>query len=56
MLFNETPIFTYGLLKPSSIIKGPAIVEGESTTYFVPQGWHWETDEYLNATIKKLGD
>ena len=56
MVFSsEVPVFVYHGLKNGNIINGPALVEGDNTTYYIPEGWLWETDEYLNATIKRLG-
>lgn len=51
----EVPVFAYNSLKNGNTINGPALVEGDNTTYYIPQGWLWETDGYLNATIKRLG-
>jgi acetophenone carboxylase len=56
MVFSsEVPVFVYDGLKNGNIINGPALVEGDNTTYYIPEGWLWETDEYLNATVKRLG-
>jgi len=49
------PVLEYKILKNGNIINGPAVVEGDNTTYYIPEGWLWETDEYLNATIKRHG-
>ena len=52
---TEVPVFIYNSLKNGNTINGPAVVEGDNTTYYIPEGWLWETDEYLNATIKRHG-
>ncbi|HDM79156.1 MAG TPA: hydantoinase/oxoprolinase family protein [Deltaproteobacteria bacterium] len=52
VLFTECPVFKYDMLKHGNVINGPAIVEGGNTTYYVPEGWVWRTDEYHNATLK----
>jgi N-methylhydantoinase A/oxoprolinase/acetone carboxylase beta subunit len=51
----EVPVFVYNNLKNGNVVNGPGLVEGDNTTYYIPEGWLWETDEYLNATIKRLG-
>ncbi len=50
---TECGVFTYDLLKHGNTIDGPALVEGGNTTYYVPEGWVWETDKYHNASIRK---
>ena len=49
------PVFAYKGLKNGNIINGPAVVEDDNTTYYIPEGWLWETDEYLNTTITRHG-
>lgn len=55
VLSAGVPVFVYNSLKNGNIINGPAVVEGDNTTYYIPEGWLWVTDEYLNATIKRHG-
>lgn len=53
--FHEVPVFLYSNLRNGNRISGPAVVEGGYTTCYIPEGWFWETDEYLNGTVKRVG-
>jgi N-methylhydantoinase A/acetophenone carboxylase len=43
--FRATPIFAYESLRPSNVVQGPAIVEGEYTTMVVPPLMRFSIDE-----------
>lgn len=48
-----TPIYDKQTLRPGNIVYGPAIIEGDDTTYVVTPGWSYETDRYLNGLLTR---
>jgi len=45
--------FSQEKIETNNTIKGPAIIEAETTTYVVPKGWTMSVDQYHNATVSK---
>lgn len=41
---SDTPIYDRADLKPGALISGPAMIEGNDTTYAVMRGWEFEVD------------
>jgi N-methylhydantoinase A/oxoprolinase/acetone carboxylase beta subunit len=46
-------IYRWESLQPGNRVEGCAILEGEATTYFVPEGWTLEIDGLGNAAIER---
>jgi N-methylhydantoinase A/oxoprolinase/acetone carboxylase beta subunit len=50
---GEAEIYRWESLGPGQPIRGCAVLEGESTTYFVPEGWTLTVDGYGNAQLTR---
>lgn len=50
---GEAQVFEWEALLPGNQLEGCAVLEGVSSTYFVPEGWVLEMDGYGNAVVKK---
>jgi len=50
---GEAEIYRWEALRPGHRVRGCAVLEGESTTYFVPQGWTLAVDSYGNAKLTR---
>jgi len=48
----ETSIYERGLLRSGNVVRGPAVIEAEDTTYVVPADKMFRLDEFLNGTIE----
>ena len=42
----DTPVYSFGRLRPGHLVNGPAIVEAEFTTIVVPPGHHLSINEH----------
>jgi N-methylhydantoinase A/oxoprolinase/acetone carboxylase beta subunit len=52
--FKETNIYERDLLKCGNVVKGPAIVESDDTTYVISEHKKLTIDKYLNGTIESV--
>jgi len=50
---NEARVYKWEAASPGNAIKGPAILESDHTTYFVPEGWTLTVDQYRNGVIHR---
>jgi len=50
---GEADIYRWESLGPGHQVRGCAVVEGESTTYFIPEGWTMTIDGYRNAKLTR---
>jgi N-methylhydantoinase A/acetophenone carboxylase len=50
---HPTPIYEHGRLACGNVVQGPAIIESIDTTYVIPKGRTYTTDQYLNGIIRK---
>jgi N-methylhydantoinase A/oxoprolinase/acetone carboxylase beta subunit len=46
-------IYRWESLQPGNRVEGSAVLEGANSTYFVPEGWTLEMDEYGNAKLHR---
>ena len=51
--FIETDVYDRKLLENGNIVKGPAVIEAEDTTYIIPAGRKYRVDQYLNGIIEE---
>ncbi|EFK09259.1 hydantoinase/oxoprolinase [delta proteobacterium NaphS2] len=51
--FVETNVYDFKLLESGNIVKGPALIEAEDTTYVIPKGRRYVVDQYLNGIIEE---
>jgi len=49
----ETRIYERNLLKPGIVLKGPAVIEAEDSTYVIPAGRIYMIDHFGNGLITK---
>jgi N-methylhydantoinase A len=52
---GEADLYQWESLQPGSRLQGCCILEAESSTYFVPEGWTLEIDRYGNAQLTRGG-
>ena len=50
---GEAQIYRWESLQPGNRIAGCAVIEGENTTYLVPDGWTLEVDGFGNASLAR---
>ena len=50
---GEAKLFRWESLQPGNCVNGCAVLEGASSTYFVPEGWTLVVDEYGNAKLSR---
>ncbi len=50
---GEAALYRWEDLAPGNRVAGCAILEGENTTYLVPEGWTLEMDGYGNAGVER---
>ena len=50
---GEAKIYDWDQLQPGNRIAGRAILEDANTTYFVPEGWTLEMDNFGNASLTR---
>ncbi|MFZ3329988.1 MAG: hydantoinase/oxoprolinase family protein [Candidatus Acidiferrales bacterium] len=51
---GEAKIYDWDQLQPGNQLDGPAILEDANTTYFVPQNWTLQMDQFNNAVLTRL--
>jgi N-methylhydantoinase A len=49
-------VYTWESLRPGNKVQGCALLEAQNTTYFVPEGWSLEVDQYGNAQLACAGN
>ena len=52
-LTGEAAIYKWESLRPGNKVQGCSILESANSTYFVPEGWNLEIDQYGNAQISR---
>ncbi len=50
---GQAETYRWEALRPGHRVRGCAVLEGESTTYFVPEGWTMTVDGYGNAKLTR---
>ena len=50
---GEAQIYRWESLQPGNCVAGCAVIEGENTTYLVPDGWSLEVDGFGNALLTR---
>ena len=50
---GEAQLYHWELLQPGNHVDGCAVLEGASSTYFVPEGWRLVIDQFGNAKLNK---
>ena len=50
---GEANLYKWESLQPGNKIKGCSILEADNSTYFVPEGWTLEMDQYGNAQVTR---
>ena len=48
---NKTRIHKWESLPPATTVRGPALLESDNSTYFVPEGWSLTIDRFRNAQL-----
>lgn len=51
----DCPLLTRGVLMSGEITKGPALLEDDTSTIFVPSGWQASADDKENIIIRREG-
>lgn len=51
---RSTPVYDRKLLGPGHNLEGPALVESEHTTVYLPFGWGMSVDEYNNSLLAEV--
>jgi N-methylhydantoinase A/oxoprolinase/acetone carboxylase beta subunit len=52
---TDTPIYEWDALQAGNAVKGPAVVEGQTTTYLVPANWTLTIDNHRNGLLNRKG-
>jgi N-methylhydantoinase A len=50
---GQAQIYRWESLQPGNRVEGCAVIEGENTTYLVPDGWNLEVDGFGNALLAR---
>ena len=50
---DEAQLYHWELLQPGNRVDGCAVLEGASSTYFVPEGWTLVVDRFGNAKLNR---
>jgi N-methylhydantoinase A len=50
--FTDTKVYDRALLKCGNVVRGPAIIEADDTTYVIPEVRKFTIDKYLNGVIE----
>lgn len=50
----STPVYLFNLLQAGNIIEGPAIIEGNYTTYVIPKGQRFTLDVHLAGIMERI--
>lgn len=53
---GEAQIYRWEALQPGNRVEGCAILEGESTTYFIPDDWEMIVDHLGNGSLRRSGE
>jgi N-methylhydantoinase A len=53
--WHDCPLLTRGNLKGGASVAGPALIEDDTSTIFVPAGWQAEVDSRDNIVIRNKG-
>ena len=48
---GEAEVYRWEVLRPGNRVEGCAVLEGASTTYFIPDGWTMTIDRYGNGKL-----
>lgn len=51
---GEAQVYRWEWLRPGNQVEGCAVLEGEKTTYFVPDGWRMVVDGYGNGRLNRI--
>lgn len=51
--YVPTNVYDLDKLQCGNVVKGPAIIEHDVTTYVIPPTWQYYKDEYMNGQITK---
>ena len=49
----ETSVYNWTELQPSNLVSGPAVIEGQNTTYLVGPGWQLRKDEFASGHLTR---
>ncbi|MFQ5875315.1 MAG: hydantoinase/oxoprolinase family protein, partial [Dehalococcoidia bacterium] len=52
--YRDTPVYDGAKLAPGNIIRGPAIVEEETTTVLIPEGFKCSVDKYKDYLLGRV--
>lgn len=52
---GEAVVYNWDALAPGHCLEGSAVLEGATSTYFVPEGWELAMDRFGNARVTKRG-
>src|SRR5262249_8514519 len=53
---GEAAVYEWDTLQPGSVVRGCAVLESASSTYFVPDGWSLQIDQFGNAHARRKVD
>lgn len=53
---GQANLYRWEALRPGSRVEGCAILESPNSTYFVPEGWTLQMDQYGNAQLTRRPD
>jgi acetophenone carboxylase len=51
---GEAQVYRWERLRPGNQVEGCAVLEGEKTTYFMPDGWRMVIDGYGNGRLNRI--
>lgn len=51
---SEAQVYRWESLHPGNRVAGCAVLEGENTTYFIPDGWAMTIDQYSNGKMARV--
>ena len=54
--FRDTKVYDYERLQSGNVVRGPAVIDSDSTTYVIPEGAHLTVDRYRNGIIEIAGE
>lgn len=52
---HEARVYRWESLQPGNRVEGCAVLDGENTNYFIPEGWVMEIDGFGNGDLRKRG-
>jgi N-methylhydantoinase A/acetophenone carboxylase len=50
---HSTDIYDESAVLTTSPVSGPAIIRASHTTYVIPPGWSYQSDEYGNGVMTR---